>query len=109
MDGAKSITSLQRPRFVATPVTRHWAYRYGLAILLVAATIGLSLLSNRLGFKINFTIPVVVALVAGAWYGGRGPGLLIGVLFQATTIINFWLFQHFLPVRIHGHPDQRPA
>ena len=54
---------------------------------LFATTVGLSLLLNYLNLKINLTIPVVLALVAGAWYGGRYPGLLIAVLFQATTII----------------------
>ncbi|HEX3102787.1 MAG TPA: PAS domain S-box protein, partial [Pyrinomonadaceae bacterium] len=87
MDGGKSIALLQRPKFEVKPVNHHWVFRYGLAILLVAATIGLSLLLNHFGIKLNFTIPVVVALVVGSWYGGRGPGLLIGVLFQATTII----------------------
>ena len=87
MDGGKSITLLQRPNREIKPVNRHWVFRYGLAIMLVAATIGLSLLLNYFGIKLNFTIPVVVALVVGAWYGGRGPGLLIGVLFQVTTII----------------------
>jgi PAS domain S-box-containing protein len=61
--------------------------RYALSILLFGVTIGLSILLSYLPFKINLTIPVVLALVAAAWYGGRGPGLLIAVLFQATTII----------------------
>ena len=61
--------------------------RYGLTIVLFAATIGLSLLLTYFGIRINLTIPVVLALVAAAWYGGRGPGLLIALLFQATTII----------------------
>ena len=65
----------------------HWLRRYGLAVVLVAITIGLALTLTHYGIKLNFTIPVVVALVAGTWYGGRGPGLLIGVLFQTTTII----------------------
>lgn len=73
-----------RKKFKATE--RHWILRYGLAVALVAITIGIAVLLNNFGVKLNFTIPVVLALVAGAWYGGRGPGLLIGVLFQATTI-----------------------
>lgn len=61
--------------------------RYAFAILLFGVTIGLSILLSYLPFKINLTIPVVLALVAAAGYGGRGPGLLLAVLFQATTII----------------------
>jgi PAS domain S-box-containing protein len=60
--------------------------RYAFSILLFALTIGLSVLLTYLSVKLNLTIPVVLALVGAAWYGGRGPGLLLGVLFQATTI-----------------------
>ncbi|CAN5459706.1 hypothetical protein BH10ACI3_BH10ACI3_01490 [soil metagenome] len=61
--------------------------RYGWAFLMFGLTIGLSVLLSNLGIKINLTIPVVFALVATAWLGGRGPGFLISVLFEATTII----------------------
>jgi PAS domain S-box-containing protein len=64
-----------------------WYWRYALAVGLFAATIALSILLNSFSTKINLTIPIVLALVATAWYGGRGPGVLISILFQATTII----------------------
>ncbi|MEP7213428.1 MAG: ATP-binding protein [Acidobacteriota bacterium] len=60
--------------------------RYGLALLLFSLTISLALLLQYAGIKINLTIPVVLALVVTCWYGGRGPGFLISILFQATTI-----------------------
>src|SRR5688572_5169927 len=66
---------------------KHWLLRYGLALLLFVITLGLSLLLSRSGIRINLTIPVVLSLFLAAWYGGFGPGLLISVLFQATTII----------------------
>lgn len=59
--------------------------RYGLAIALFLLTIGLSLGLTRLGLQISLTIPVVFAMVAASWYGGRGPGLLLAFLFQGTT------------------------
>ncbi len=65
----------------------HPVRRYGLALLCFGATVGLSLILSNLGIRLNLTIPIVLALVATAWYGGRGPGILISVLFQATTII----------------------
>ena len=68
-------------------IRRHWAFRYGLAIALFAATLGLSLGLSRAGIKISLTIPMVMALVGSAWYGGLGPGILISVLFQAAMII----------------------
>ena len=61
--------------------------RYGLAIVCFGATVGLSILLSNLGIKLNLTIPIVLALFATAWYGGRGPGILISVLFETTTIV----------------------
>ncbi len=61
--------------------------RYALAVALFGGVLGLSLLLERIEFKLNLTIPIVFALVATVWWGGRGPGLLISVLFQGTTIL----------------------
>ena len=61
--------------------------RYGLALGLFAITLGVSLLLSYIGFKINLTILVVVALFATAWYGGRGPGLLLALLLEIATIL----------------------
>lgn len=62
-----------------------------MAVVLFAATLGLSVLLNYVGINVNLTIPIVLSLAAAAWFGGFGPGLLISILFQATTII-------FMPV-----------
>jgi PAS domain S-box-containing protein len=56
-----------------------------LAIALFLLTIGLSIGLAKLGLQISLTIPVVFAMVAASWYGGRGPGLLLAFLFQGTT------------------------
>ena len=55
--------------------------------MLYGLTLGLSVLLLYSGIKINLTLPVVFALVATVWYGGLGPGVLISLLFEATTII----------------------
>ena len=68
------------------PQLRTWLYRYGLVILIYGVTLGLSLLLIYFGIRLNFAIPVLVGLVAAVWYGGRGPGILLAVLFQATSI-----------------------
>ncbi len=65
----------------------HWLARYGLAAVLFGATLGLSSLLSSYGIKLSFTIPIVLSLVASAWYGGIGPGILISVLFHGTTIL----------------------
>ena len=73
----------------ASPVEskqRHWLYRYGLALLVYGVTLGLSLLLVWLGIRISFAIPILVGLVGVVWFGGRGPGVLLSVLFHATTI-----------------------
>jgi PAS domain S-box-containing protein len=61
--------------------------RYGLALGLFALTLGISILLSYFGLKINLTILVVFALFVAAWYGGRGPGLLLVLLVTAVTII----------------------
>ena len=65
----------------------HWFWRYGLSVLVFGATIGLALLNTNYNVKLNLTIPIVLAIVLAAWYGGRGPGILLSILFQATTIL----------------------
>src|SRR4051812_40876088 len=65
----------------------HVLLRYALAVVLFGGVLGLSLLLERLQFKLNLTIPIVFALVATVWWGGRGPGILISVLFEGATII----------------------
>ena len=63
------------------------ALRYGLAIGLFAAAIGISLLLSRYSIKINLTLLIMGVIFAAAWYGGRGPGVLSALLFEATTIL----------------------
>ena len=65
---------------------RHWLLRYGLALLVYGVTVGLSLLLIWLGIRISFAIPILVGLVGVVWYGGRGPGVLLSILFHGTTI-----------------------
>ena len=79
---------LSRERLLAADLAkRHWLLRYGFALLFFGLIIGISLLNTRyFELRLNLTIPVVLALVAVAWYAGRGPGIFLGILFQATTI-----------------------
>lgn len=64
---------------------RHWLFRYGVALACFGATLGLSVLLSRGGIKLNLTIPIVLAVVATGWWGGKGPGLLLAVLFEGVT------------------------
>src|SRR5436190_102113 len=85
MEYSKALSRLYSPLSVV-PRRKHWLYSYGLAVVIFAATVGLSLLLSYFGIKLNFTIPVFAALVFAIWYGGRGPGILLAVLFEVTTV-----------------------
>jgi PAS domain S-box-containing protein len=87
--GTASMEIWDQQTFERRTLSGHWLFRYGLAVVLFAATLGISLAVRWSGERINLTIPVVMALVLAAWYGGRGPGILISVLFQTTTIIFY--------------------
>ena len=61
--------------------------RYGLA----AVSFALLLLSTTLvrqltGYRFDPTPLVIILLIASAWYLGRGPGLLVAGLFEATLV-----------------------
>ena len=60
-------------------------FRYGLSLVLFAIVLGLSLVLRYYGIQINLTAPISIAIVAAAWFGGRGPGILISVLVVAVS------------------------
>src|SRR6266700_2386643 len=62
--------------------------RYGLAVAAFLIVVGLQTLLLYYSIKISFTVPIVVALFAVSWYGGPRPGLLLAILFVATTFIS---------------------
>lgn len=64
-----------------------WVWRYSLPLLLFGLVLGLSQILSNINFKLNLTIPIVFAMVATAWWGGRGPGILLGVFFEGATIL----------------------
>jgi PAS domain S-box-containing protein len=63
-------------------------FRYGLSIVLFGVVLGLSLFLRHYGLQVNLTAPISVAIVAAAWFGGRGPGILISVLVVAVSAIS---------------------
>ena len=59
--------------------------RYGLALLSFALVMLLSFGVQRLfSLSLDLTSLIIGVMIASAWYGGRGPGLLIAVLFELT-------------------------
>lgn len=75
-----------RRGFSARSLEWHWLVRYSLAVVLYGAILGIGLLNSRYDVKLNLTIPIVFALVATVWFLGRGTGILMSILFEATTI-----------------------
>ena len=59
--------------------------RYGLSVAVFIAILGASLTLNYFEYKINLTIPILAGLLAVAWFGGRGPGLLLVSLILIAT------------------------
>jgi two-component system cell cycle sensor histidine kinase/response regulator CckA len=66
---------------------RSTGLRYAFALGLFAVTLGVASAVSYFSPKNNnLTILVMVALVAAAWYAGRGPGLLLAILIEVTAV-----------------------
>ena len=65
-----------------------FAARYGLALMILGAIIGVQTLLLFYSIKISFTVPIIVGVVATAWYGGFGPGLLIAILVAGISAVS---------------------
>jgi PAS domain S-box-containing protein len=65
---------------------RSTVVKYGASILIFGVILGIALLLSYFGIKINLTILIVAGLVLASWYGGLGPGILLCILLEATTI-----------------------
>ena len=66
-------------------IPRTWWIRYGLAAAAYWLLIGLSTALRRFwGISFDTTSLIILTMIASAWYLGRGPGLLVAILFEAT-------------------------
>jgi signal transduction histidine kinase len=66
-------------------LSRAWWVRYGLAAAAYWLLIGLSTGLRRFwGVSFDTTSLIVLTMIASAWYGGLGPGLLVALLFEGT-------------------------
>ncbi|MBV9240834.1 MAG: PAS domain S-box protein [Acidobacteria bacterium] len=62
--------------------------RYGSAVLVLGAIIGVQSLLLAYSIRISFTVPIILGLVATAWYAGLGPGLFLAVLIAGVSAIS---------------------
>lgn len=68
---------------------RSTLFRYGLAAAIFAVIALVALLLIQFSIQLNITILVAIGLAAVAWYGGRGPGLLlVGLVVTFAVITN---------------------
>ena len=68
--------------------------RYGLAVLSVGIALGVALLFEHFHFRSPATLLLLLAVAIASWYGGRGPGVIAGIL---STAAYYWYFVE--PVR----------
>src|SRR5882724_922038 len=70
-------------------VSKRWksiASRYGFAFAWFVVTVLVSYLFKRYSINGNYlTLLFLASLIASAWYGGRGPGLMVVVLYLAVS------------------------
>jgi PAS domain S-box-containing protein len=71
-----------------TPKIKSFCLRYGLALGIILITLLISAILSFYSIKINLTILVIIALIIPSWYGGRGPGFLVGIVFEIVTIFS---------------------
>jgi PAS domain S-box-containing protein len=62
-------------------------FRYGLAIALFLVVIVVSSALKYFFGSTNLAILVFFFLMVASWYGGLGPGLLLAILIEVTTVI----------------------
>jgi PAS domain S-box-containing protein len=59
-----------------------------LAVGILALILGVQNLLLFFGIKLSFTIPIIVGLVAAAWYGGLGPGIFLAALMALISALS---------------------
>ena len=73
----------------SAPVTSHRVFeeavfRYGLAVLSVAAALAIKLILQQFNVGYPLSSSFVTAIAIAFWYGGTGPGVLSVILSFAT-------------------------
>src|ERR1700756_3916378 len=89
------MASLPMSRFSVRPESAV-VLRYGAAIILVAAALGVALILRVENLPHPFTSFSFAAIAITFWYAGTGPGVLAAVLSYATLTV------FFVPVKVPG-------
>lgn len=62
--------------------------RYGLGLVAFILTISLAIILRRYSIGIDLGFLVIIALIGVSWFAGTGPGLMLLVLFELTSIFS---------------------
>lgn len=68
-------------------VIKTTAFRYGIGFGAFVLTVIVALILQHFAIVIDLSLLVIGALIFSAWYGGRGPGLVVALLFELTYLV----------------------
>jgi len=71
------------------PLSEHSFFRYGLAVLSVAAALGIKLTLQKFNVGYPLSSSFLAAIAISFWYGGTGPGLV-------SVVLSFVAFGYFV-------------
>ena len=71
------------------PLLEHSFFRYGLAVLSVAAALGIKLTLQKFNVGYPLSSSFLAAIAISFWYGGTGPGLF-------SVVLSFVAFGYFV-------------
>src|SRR5437016_8263225 len=71
------------------PLLEHSFFRYGLAVLSVAAALGIKLTLQKFNVGYPLSSSFLAAIAISFWYGGTGPGLI-------SVVLSFVAFGYFV-------------
>jgi PAS domain S-box-containing protein len=73
-------------------------WRYGLAVILVAAAVALTFLLHKF-LSVHFFFLIVAAVMASVWFGGKGPGWLATVL--SVLAVDYFFIPPLFILKLH--------
>ncbi|MEW6127495.1 MAG: ATP-binding protein [Acidobacteriota bacterium] len=73
--------------------TKSLIVRYGCGLAAFALILLLAFLLRRLSIGIDLSFMVILALIGISWFFGKGPGLLLLVLFELVSVLSTWRTQ----------------
>ncbi|HEY7545976.1 MAG TPA: PAS domain S-box protein, partial [Blastocatellia bacterium] len=77
-----------------------FVWRYGLGLGAFALTILIAFILRRYSVSFDLSLVVILVLIGVSWYGGKGPGLMVLILFETITIATALRSQTAPPITL---------